>query len=64
MKIANESLKEVYLSHISEDSNSEEYAYEFVTKYIGNNFKNNVNLPTIKVAKRLEATEIINSVDG
>ena len=66
MKIANESLKEVYLSHISEDSNSEEYAYEFVTKYIGNNFKNknNVNLPTIKVAKRLEATEIINSIDG
>lgn len=63
MNIANDNLKEVYLSHISDDSNSEEYAYEFVTNYIKDNYKNinNSSIPKIKVAKRLEITEIINS---
>ena len=61
MKIANDNLKEVYLSHISDDSNSEEYAYEFVNKYIKDNYKSKNKLPSIKVSKRIEITEIINN---
>lgn len=60
MKIANDNLKEVYLSHISEDSNSEEYAYEFVTKYLEENYTGENKLPSIKVSKRVEITEIFN----
>ncbi|MBP3200831.1 MAG: MBL fold metallo-hydrolase [Lachnospiraceae bacterium] len=65
LNIAGSNLKEVYLSHISADSNSEEYAYEFVTKYIKDNYKTNSNLqlPNIKVAKRQEITEIINNLE-
>lgn len=61
MKIANKSLVDVYLSHISDQNNSEEYAYEFVTKYIKENYNGSNNLPTIKLAKRLEVTEILNN---
>ena len=60
MKIANDNLKEVYLSHISEDSNSEEYAYEFVTRYLDENYKDSNKLPEICVSKRIEITEILN----
>ncbi len=60
MKIANDNLKEVYLSHISDDSNSEEYAYEFVTNYLQENYMGNNKLPNIKVSKRLNITEIFN----
>ena len=60
MSIANDKLKEVYLSHISEDSNSEEYAYEFVTNYLQENYNGEKALPGIKVSKRLEITEILN----
>ena len=65
INISNANLKEVYLSHISDDSNSEEYAYDFVTKYLYDNYDNNrvTKLPTIKVAKRLEITEILNTED-
>ena len=60
IKLAGKNVKEIYLSHISEDSNSEENAINFVNKYINDNFGDQANLPTIKVAKRLEVTEIIN----
>lgn len=60
MSIANDKLKEVYLSHISEDSNSEEYAYEFVTRYLQENYNGDKVLPNIKVSKRVEITEILN----
>ena len=49
-------LKEVYLSHISDETNSEEYAYEFVSKY----FKDK-NAPVIKITRRLEVTEFFNT---
>ena len=61
MNIANDGLKEVYLSHISNDSNSEEYAYEFVKHYLDDNYKSDKKLPVIRIAKRLDITEIINS---
>ena len=35
-KVSNESLKEVYLSHISEEANSEEYALSFVEEVLSN----------------------------
>ena len=60
MKLAGKKLKEVYLSHISADSNSEENAFSFVNKYIEDNFNSDKELPIIKVASRLEVTEIIN----
>ena len=60
MKLAGKNVKEIYLSHISEDSNSEENAISFVSQYINDNKDENANIPTIKVAKRLEVTEIIN----
>ena len=64
MSLANDKLKEVYLSHISDDSNSEEYAYEFVTKYLKENKNENYSkLPDIKVSKRLDITEIINNME-
>ena len=59
MKLASKRLKEVYLSHISEDSNSEDNAYEFVTNYLKDNYKGLERLPQIKVSKRLDITEII-----
>ena len=65
LNIANDNLKEVYLSHISDDSNSEEYAYEFVNRFLHDNYdiKNHGILPNIKVAKRLDITEILNTED-
>ena len=60
MRLAGKKLKKVYLSHISEDSNSEEQAFSFVNKYIDENFKKDISLPEIKIAKRIEVTEIIN----
>lgn len=61
IKLASDRLKEVYLSHISADSNSEEYAYEYVTKYLKDNCTNKEKLPHINVSKRLDITEIINN---
>lgn len=60
MRLAGKKVKEVYLSHISADSNSEENAFNFVNKYIEDNYDGKEKLPIIKVAKRLEVTEIIN----
>lgn len=59
MRLAGKRVKEVYLSHISEDSNSEDNAYEFVLKYINDNYKGQEKLPEIKVSKRIDVTEII-----
>ena len=59
-KISNGILKEVYLSHISDETNSEEYAFEFVNNYF--NKRKVTNLPMIRVTKRLELTEIINNM--
>lgn len=61
MEIANKNLKQVYLSHISDENNSEDYAYEFVNKYLKDNYHGTNDLPEIKVSKRLEITEIINN---
>ena len=57
LKIANDNLKEVYLSHISDETNSEDYALTFVNDYIKK--YSNRYLPKINIAKRLERTEII-----
>lgn len=61
MRLAGNNIKEIYLSHISEDSNSEENAINFVSQYINDNLDKDTKLPVIKVAKRLEVTEIINN---
>ena len=58
-QLTNKKLKHVYLSHISDDTNSEKYAYEFVTNYFKNSVKKQ-EMPLIHIAKRLEMTEIIN----
>ena len=63
MKLASDNLKEVYLSHISADSNSEEFAYDFVLGYLDENYDAKAKLPIINVAKRLDITEIINSAE-
>ncbi len=58
-KIKDGNLKEVYLAHISDETNSEEYAYEYVANY----FKRNSDIEFIDkifVAKRLEPTVILN----
>lgn len=60
MRLAGDSLKEVYLSHISDDSNSEKNAYEYVTRYLQENFSEKEKLPIINVSRRLEVTEILN----
>ena len=39
---------------------SEENAYEYVNKYISDNYKGIDKLPKIKIAKRLDVTEILN----
>ena len=51
-------LKKVYLSHISDEANSEEYALEYVTNYFIEKGKNEF-IDNIKIAKRLELTEMI-----
>lgn len=60
MKIANKGLKEVYLSHISDESNNEEYALKFVTKFLEKNYKGVEKLPKIDIARRLTKTVILN----
>lgn len=60
LKLAGKNVKEIYLSHISQDSNSEENALECVKRYIAESCQNEENLPIIKVASRTEITEIIN----
>ena len=62
MKLDSNNVKEVYLSHISDDSNTEENAYNEVYRYIEENYSGDVPLPKIKIAKRLEMTEIINDI--
>lgn len=63
MRIANPELKEVYLAHISKDTNDEEYALTFTKRYLKEYYKGNFSLPKIAVAKRKEITEIINIID-
>ena len=58
MKLASGKIKEVYLSHISDENNSEEYALEFVKKYLKDNYKDEYKLPKINIAKRVEKTII------
>lgn len=55
-ELSKHNLKEVYLSHISDETNSEDYAYEYVSRYFQDK-----NAPIIKVTKRLELTEFLNS---
>lgn len=59
MKISSKNLKKVFLSHISEENNSEEYALSFVKKYIEENKVGNIVLPEIHVSKRLSETVIV-----
>ena len=59
-EIANKNLKLVCLSHISKNNNTEEYAYEFVNKYLNElNTKNKI-LPQIITASRYRYTKIYN----
>lgn len=52
--------EKVYLSHISDETNSEEYAINFVNKYISENYKDDKKLPDVDICKRLEETIIVN----
>lgn len=54
----NEKLKTVYLAHISDEANSEEYALKYVTNFFLEKGKNEC-VGKIRIAKRLERTEII-----
>ena len=61
-KLIGGQLKKVYLSHISNETNSESYAYDYVTKYLSNlGIKDIHNI--VYVAKRLELTEIFLTED-
>ena len=51
-------LKKVFLSHISDEANSEEYALEYVTNYFIEKGKDKF-IDNINIARRLELTEII-----
>ena len=51
-------LKTAYLSHISDEANSEEYALQYVTNYFIGKGKNEF-AENVKIARRLEMTEII-----
>lgn len=62
MKIAGKP-KAVYLSHISDESNSEEYALKFVKKYLKDHYTGNEKLPKIYIANRLTPTTIIDNED-
>ena len=59
-KLIDYKLKKVYLSHISDEANNEEYAYEFVTNYFKNIGKNSF-IDNIFVSKRLEKTIILDN---
>lgn len=59
MQIASDTLKKVYLSHISDETNNEEYALEFVSKYLKENYNGVNKLPEIDISRRLEETIII-----
>lgn len=58
-ELSNKNLKKVFLSHISKNSNSEEYAYQFVTNYLNSHY-NIKSLPEIYIARRDIITEIYN----
>lgn len=58
MKLASDKLKKISLSHISDETNSEEYALKFVKKYLKENYKGKERLPEIQISKRLEKTVI------
>ena len=60
MKLSTGVLKNVFLSHISDETNSEEYAFEFVNKYLKEKATSNLILPKVEISRRLEITEIIN----
>lgn len=55
--IANDKLKLVCLSHISEHSNTEEYALQYVTDYFSKS--KDIKLPKIIVASRYNTTKIL-----
>lgn len=55
--IANEKLKTVCLSHISDHSNTEEYALQYVKEFFTK--KTNIKLPNIIVASRHHITNIV-----
>lgn len=58
MKLAGKNVKRVYLSHISPNNNTEEYALSFVNDYIKNHYSGDKVLPEILVAKQKEMTYI------
>ena len=61
-KLIGGQLKKAYLSHISDETNSESYAYQYVTKhFIDSGIKDIESL--VFVAKRLEITEILLTED-
>ena len=63
-KISNPGLKAIYLSHISAEANSEEYALEYVNKYIDDNKEDFKFIPKVSIARRLDYTEILNDDIG
>ena len=56
-RINNDKLKTVCLAHISEHSNTEEYALQYVNNYFSND--KNIKLPNIIVASRHKITNIL-----
>lgn len=56
-ELSNQKLNTVCLSHISEHSNTEEYALQFVNEYFDNN--KNIKKPNIICASRHKVTQII-----
>ena len=60
IKLLNDNLKIVALSHISKNSNDEEFAYNYTINFIKNNYKDNKTLPKIFSTHRKEITEIFN----
>ena len=61
-KLIGGQLKKVYLSHISDETNSESYAYEYVTKHFKDSGVKDID-NLVYVAKRLEITEILSRED-
>lgn len=59
MQLSAKDVKKVYLSHISEETNSEDYAIDFVNRYIEENYTLSDALPEINVCKRIESTIIV-----
>ena len=60
LKLLNENLKIIALSHISKNTNDEEYAYNYTIDYIKKNYDENKYLPKIFSTHRKDVTEIYN----